>query len=52
MRKLLNGFKHIWSEEFNGDRIDADIWRFDYGWGNNEWQNYTAGRNADVTNGT
>jgi beta-glucanase (GH16 family) len=42
--------KLIWSDEFNGTGLpDASKWSYDTignptGWGNNEWQNYTAGR--------
>jgi len=42
--------KLIWSDEFKGTGLpDASKWSYDTignptGWGNNEWQNYTAGR--------
>ena len=45
----------IWSDEFDGDRLDYDKWHpetGDWGWGNNEWQNYTANQNTEVSDGT
>ena len=45
----------IWSDEFNGNSLDTTKWKFetgDHGWGNNEWQNYVAGTNVEVSNGT
>jgi beta-glucanase (GH16 family) len=50
------GWKLIWSDEFNGNSIDTNHWKFergnDHGWGNNELEFYT-GRpdNAYVSNG-
>ncbi|MGY6559589.1 MAG: family 16 glycosylhydrolase [Nitritalea sp.] len=46
----------VWSDEFDGDEIDASKWTFDignWGWGNNELQYYTANRpeNARLLNG-
>jgi len=44
----------IWSDEFDGDTLDRTHWDFetgDGGWGNNEWQNYTAGDNVSVSDG-
>lgn len=44
----------FWSDEFDGDAIDLDKWKFQtgsHGWGNNEWQNYTDGENAQVSDG-
>jgi beta-glucanase (GH16 family) len=49
----------VWSDEFSGAGLpDASKWSYDTlgnatGWGNNEWQCYTAGRieNAFVENG-
>src|SRR5258707_6297612 len=35
----------IWSEEFNGPRLESNNWSFDIGgngWGNNELQTYTS----------
>lgn len=46
----------VWSDEFDGTEIDTSNWHFetgDWGWGNNELQNYTpleAG-NATIENG-
>lgn len=34
----------IWCDEFNGNSIDSNNWTHEqgnWGWGNNEWQNYT-----------
>ncbi len=45
----------IWSEEFDEDSIDTLEWAFETGangWGNNEWQNYTSGKNVAVSDGT
>lgn len=45
----------IWSDEFDGDRLDYDKWTPEtgaHGWGNNELQNYTAINNTEVSNGT
>lgn len=41
------GFNSVWSDEFNGTTIDANVWRHeigngDNGWGNGEVQYYTA----------
>ena len=36
---------YLWNDEFDGTAIDASKWTFETGatgWGNNEWQNYTA----------
>lgn len=44
-----------WSDEFEGDALDTDKWLFEtgfHGWGNNEWQNYVADTNVEVSNGT
>ncbi|MEL6124709.1 MAG: glycoside hydrolase family 16 protein, partial [Bacteroidota bacterium] len=45
----------VWSDEFDGDAVDTSKWLFEtggHGWGNNERQNYTAGTNAMVSDGT
>ena len=45
----------VWSDEFDGNSIDLDKWKFQTGsngWGNNEWQNYTDGENVTVSNST
>lgn len=45
----------VWSDEFDGDRIDRDAWVFetgDWGWGNAEWQRYAdSADNAFVEDG-
>jgi len=44
-----------WSDEFDGDRLDYDEWTPQTGadgWGNNEWQEYTARNNTEVSDGT
>ena len=43
-----------WSDEFDGTTLNTDAWTYEtgsHGWGNNELQNYTAGSNADVSDG-
>ena len=45
----------IWSDEFDGDRLDYDKWTPEtgaHGWGNNELQEYTAIQNTEVSDGT
>lgn len=45
----------VWSDEFNGDELDLEKWKYetgDHGWGNEEWQNYTAGENVELGDGT
>jgi beta-glucanase (GH16 family) len=45
----------VWSDEFDGNSVDLEKWSFEtgqHGWGNNEWQNYTNGENATVSDGT
>ena len=57
---LVGGFtgeyKLVWSDEFDGtEEVDRKKWRFQTGangWGNDEWQNYTDGSNATVSDGT
>lgn len=44
----------VWSEEFEGNEVNADTWTFETGsggWGNNELQNYTDGDNVTVQDG-
>lgn len=44
----------VWADEFDGNALDADKWLFEtgaHGWGNNEWQNYVAGDNVEVSQG-
>lgn len=46
---------YLWNDEFDGTAIDASKWTFETGatgWGNNEWQYYTArSENAYVQDG-
>ena len=40
----IEGYKLLWSDEFNGDKLDDSIWSYDPhepGWTNNELQEYT-----------
>ena len=40
----LDGYNLLWSDEFNGTKLDEDIWSYDPhepGWTNNELQEYT-----------
>jgi len=49
------GWELVWSDEFEGNAIDTKKWKFETGasgWGNAEWQNYTGGKNASVSDGT
>ena len=44
----------VWADEFEGDKIDSAKWKHEtgnWGWGNKELQNYTAGDNTQVTDG-
>ena len=49
------GMELVWSDEFDGDEINLDNWRFDqggWGWGNGESQFYTdRPQNARVSDG-
>ncbi len=53
--KTPDGYKLVWSDEFNGTEIDKNNWTYDLGasgWGNNEWQRYTSSsKNSFVSNG-
>ncbi len=43
-----------WSDEFNGSSLDMNNWTYETGaggWGNDEYQNYTAGDNLKFENG-
>jgi hypothetical protein len=47
------GYELIWNDEFNGNSVNTDNWKFETGaggWGNNELQYYTAD-NASVEDG-
>lgn len=47
-------YQMVWSDEFEGSSLDRAKWRYEtgaHGWGNNEWQNYTAGDNVRVEDG-
>ncbi len=48
-------WKLVWSDEFDGKELDKNKWRFDIGnnngWGNNELQYYTEGKNVKIENG-
>ena len=48
------GWQLVWSDEFNNAAIDTTKWNYntgDFGWGNNELQNYTSSTaNAFITN--
>ncbi|MDB4614367.1 glycoside hydrolase family 16 protein [bacterium] len=44
----------VWNDEFTGQSLDLKKWKYETGasgWGNHEWQNYTAGKNVEVNNG-
>ena len=49
------GYKLVWSDEFNGNTLNAGDWNYDIGgsgWGNNESQYYTGDtKNSYVKNG-
>lgn len=45
----------VWNDEFDGEHLDDDKWVLEtgaHGWGNNEWQDYTARQNTEVSGGT
>jgi beta-glucanase (GH16 family) len=45
----------VWKDDFDGDALSTDNWSFETGangWGNNEWQDYVANDNVEVSNGT
>ncbi len=50
-----NQYKLVWSDEFDGTELDKNNWNYDtgnWGWGNNELQNYTDSEdNVKVENG-
>lgn len=49
------GYNLVWQDEFSGDEINSNHWNHEIGnsgWGNNEWQNYTAREdNSYIDNG-
>lgn len=54
------GYKLVWSDEFDGTSLDTSKWEYQigdgsnygiWGWGNNEQQYYTNGQNARIDNG-
>lgn len=50
-----NNAELVWSDEFDGDSLLETNWKFEtgqHGWGNNEWQNYVAHENIEVSDGT
>src|ERR1700730_2957199 len=56
MCKADGGWKLVWNDEFNGNSIDTNYWKFETGnhngWGNNELEFYTSRPdNAYVSNG-
>ena len=41
----IDGYKLLWSDEFNGKKLNTEIWNYEThqpGWTNNELQEYTA----------
>lgn len=49
-----NGWRMVWSDEFNGNTLDTSKWNQETGadgWGNKELQNYTASGNTFVGSG-
>ncbi|MGB5274861.1 MAG: hypothetical protein WBN39_12460, partial [Flavobacteriaceae bacterium] len=45
----------VWKDDFDGDALSSENWSFETGangWGNNEWQDYVANDNVEVSNGT
>lgn len=48
-------YKLVWSDEFNGTSLNMDNWSYETGatgWGNQEYQDYTAGKNVKFENGS
>lgn len=58
--KQADMYKLVWSDEFNGDKLNTSIWNYNYGngdnvagWGNNELEYYTDDEaNVKVKNGS
>ena len=47
-------YQLVWSDEFDGTAINTDVWNFETGgsgWGNNEKEYYTQGKNAAIEDG-
>ena len=47
-------WKLTWSDEFNGTSLDLNSWKYETGangWGNEEFQDYTEGKNIKFENG-
>ncbi|MEN3042023.1 MAG: glycoside hydrolase family 16 protein [Fervidobacterium sp.] len=48
-------WKLVWADEFDGKELDRNKWKYDIGnnngWGNNELQYYTEGKNIKIENG-
>jgi beta-glucanase (GH16 family) len=45
----------VWQDEFDGTGLSSSHWTYEtgaHGWGNNEWQNYIANDNVEVSDGT
>lgn len=52
--EYLKKFRLVWEDNFNGNKLNNDYWTYatgDHGWGNQELQNYTDGKNAEITDG-
>jgi beta-glucanase (GH16 family) len=51
----VENYELVWHDEFDGNQLDAENWISETGasgWGNNEWQNYTDGKNIEISDGT
>jgi beta-glucanase (GH16 family) len=60
----IEGMNLVWSDEFNGDRLDTSVWNYNtgyyinddpntWGWGNNELEYYTdSEKNVSVKDGS
>lgn len=47
-------WKLVWSDEFNANSLDMNVWQYETGatgWGNQEYQDYTNGQNIKFENG-
>ncbi len=46
-------YELVWSDEFDGDALDLDVWHLEQGYiANNELQNYQTSGNHEVSDGT